>query len=427
MLTQCGDQHLRMSELADAALLTRSGMTRLVDRLEKQGLVRRERCAADGRGTYAVITPEGAARFAAARPTHIAGVRRLFLDPLKQEGAARARRGVRRRARRDLGPEPPRAPRLVYRSRRECAPRRNSQVGARPCRWRSRASACRPARARASSPRIAVCSLFAVAGAHAADAAARAPERLRHGRLLCALRGLPARPPEPRRPPALEPVRVLGPAVGRRSAVGRPLPAGARRLRPPRARDRDGRRSSRSTTCSRRSRRTRSRACSAPAGWARSTRASRSASRGYLLARSQALGLLTGAAWLAASVAAAQYAVHREGRGASPLVLAGALALSILGGSQQLTAVAATSALVVLVLQLRWRGLAIFAGAGARRARPRRRRAAAAARARLALDRRRTASSTPRASARSAGPTRSSSSARSGRTPASSRRSTRAR
>jgi hypothetical protein len=85
---------------------------------------------------------------------------------------------------------------------------------------------------------------------------------------------------------------------------------------------------------------------------------------GYLLARSQALGLLTGAAWLAACVAAAQFAARREGRGASPLPLAAALALSILGGSQQLTAVAATAALVVLVLQLRWRGLAIFAGAG---------------------------------------------------------------
>jgi hypothetical protein len=84
----------------------------------------------------------------------------------------------------------------------------------------------------------------------------------------------------------------------------------------------------------------------------------------YLLARSQALGLLTGAAWLAACVAAAQFAARREGRGASPLVLAGALALSILGGSQQLTAVAATAALVVLVTHLRRRGLAIFAGAG---------------------------------------------------------------
>jgi len=85
VLSESGDQNLRMSELADAALLTRSGMTRLVDRLEKQGLVRRERCAADGRGTYAVITPEGLARCEAARPTHIAGVRRMFLDPLKKK------------------------------------------------------------------------------------------------------------------------------------------------------------------------------------------------------------------------------------------------------------------------------------------------------------------------------------------------------
>jgi hypothetical protein len=84
---------------------------------------------------------------------------------------------------------------------------------------------------------------------------------------------------------------------------------------------------------------------------------------GYLLARSQALGLLTGAAWLAACVAAAQFAARREGRGASPLVLAGALAMSILGGSQQLTAAAATAAILLLVMQLRWRGLAVFAGA----------------------------------------------------------------
>lgn len=85
VLSESGDQNLRMSELADAALLTRSGMTRLVDRLEKQGLVRRERCPADGRGTYAVITPEGEARYAEARPTHIAGVRRMFLDPLRKK------------------------------------------------------------------------------------------------------------------------------------------------------------------------------------------------------------------------------------------------------------------------------------------------------------------------------------------------------
>ena len=56
---------------------------------------------------------------------------------------------------------------------------------------------------------------------------------------------------------------------------------------------------------------------------------------------------------------------RKEGRGGSPLVLSATLALSILGGSQQLTAVAATASLLLLVLQLRWRGLAVFAGAAA--------------------------------------------------------------
>jgi len=49
---------LRMSELADRALLSQSGLTRLVDRLERAGCVERVRCAADRRGLYAVITPD---------------------------------------------------------------------------------------------------------------------------------------------------------------------------------------------------------------------------------------------------------------------------------------------------------------------------------------------------------------------------------
>jgi DNA-binding MarR family transcriptional regulator len=69
---------MRMSELADSALLSRSGLTRLVDRLE--GLLKRERCASDARGLFAEITPEGRRVFAAARQTHLGGVRRLFLD-----------------------------------------------------------------------------------------------------------------------------------------------------------------------------------------------------------------------------------------------------------------------------------------------------------------------------------------------------------
>ena len=73
---------LRMSQLADGVLLSRSGLTRLVDRLQKRGLVARADSPEDGRGCLALITEEGRELFAAARRTHLAGVRRLFLEPL---------------------------------------------------------------------------------------------------------------------------------------------------------------------------------------------------------------------------------------------------------------------------------------------------------------------------------------------------------
>jgi DNA-binding MarR family transcriptional regulator len=79
------DGRMRMSELADSVLLSRSGLTRLVDRLERQGLLRRERCASDARGLFAEITDEGRAAFAEARKTHLDGVRRLFLDRFSRD------------------------------------------------------------------------------------------------------------------------------------------------------------------------------------------------------------------------------------------------------------------------------------------------------------------------------------------------------
>jgi len=75
-------RRLRMSDLSRSALVSPSGVTRLVDRLERDGLVDRERCPEDGRGYYAVLTEEGEQRLRAARATHLAGVRRLFLDRL---------------------------------------------------------------------------------------------------------------------------------------------------------------------------------------------------------------------------------------------------------------------------------------------------------------------------------------------------------
>jgi DNA-binding MarR family transcriptional regulator len=69
----------RMAELADSVLLSRSGMTRLVDRLVKHGLIERDPCTDDGRGCYAVLTPKGSEVLETARPTHLAGVRERFL------------------------------------------------------------------------------------------------------------------------------------------------------------------------------------------------------------------------------------------------------------------------------------------------------------------------------------------------------------
>lgn len=81
-LADAADGQMRMSAIADGLLLSRSGLTRLVDRLERRGLVDREPCPDDARGTLAVLTPSGRERIEAARPDHLAGVRRHFLDLL---------------------------------------------------------------------------------------------------------------------------------------------------------------------------------------------------------------------------------------------------------------------------------------------------------------------------------------------------------
>ena len=60
---------LRMGELADRLLLSRSGITRLVDRLARQGLIERERCKDDGRGYYALLTDAGSRLLASRAPT----------------------------------------------------------------------------------------------------------------------------------------------------------------------------------------------------------------------------------------------------------------------------------------------------------------------------------------------------------------------
>jgi DNA-binding MarR family transcriptional regulator len=87
-LAEAPERRLRMAELADAVLLSRSGVTRLVDRLEGAGMVVRERFDGDGRGVVAVITTKGVDTLRAAARTHLAGVVRHFVEHLDRDELA---------------------------------------------------------------------------------------------------------------------------------------------------------------------------------------------------------------------------------------------------------------------------------------------------------------------------------------------------
>ncbi|WP_237101538.1 MarR family winged helix-turn-helix transcriptional regulator [Nonomuraea sp. MG754425] len=90
-LAQAPHRRLRMNDLADRVLLSRSGLTRLIDRLQRDGLVAREACADDARGLYAVLSDLGAARLAEATPTYLRGIRSRFLDLLSAGELAQVR------------------------------------------------------------------------------------------------------------------------------------------------------------------------------------------------------------------------------------------------------------------------------------------------------------------------------------------------
>lgn len=82
------DQRLRMSDLAAQVTLTASGLTRVVDRLEAAGYVRRESCPTDRRGSFAVLTPAGLRVAQAAVPSHVEQIDAIFgavLDDQERE------------------------------------------------------------------------------------------------------------------------------------------------------------------------------------------------------------------------------------------------------------------------------------------------------------------------------------------------------
>ena len=87
-LARAPEHRLRNIELAKAVVLTRSGVTRLVDGLEKDGLVTRCSCPEDKRGTLVKLTDEGLRRLREAAVTQLDGVRELFLERIGPEGRA---------------------------------------------------------------------------------------------------------------------------------------------------------------------------------------------------------------------------------------------------------------------------------------------------------------------------------------------------
>jgi DNA-binding MarR family transcriptional regulator len=87
VLSEADDGRLRMSELAKRVVLSRSGVTRLVDRMERQGLVQREQCPADRRGYETVITAAGRKVLEDAWPVHARGVAQHFAQHLSGEEA----------------------------------------------------------------------------------------------------------------------------------------------------------------------------------------------------------------------------------------------------------------------------------------------------------------------------------------------------
>jgi len=81
-LSEAPERRLRMSELADDTVASRSRLSHQITRMETSGFVARESCPTDRRGAFAVLTAAGTARLAEAAPAHVESVRRVLMDAL---------------------------------------------------------------------------------------------------------------------------------------------------------------------------------------------------------------------------------------------------------------------------------------------------------------------------------------------------------
>lgn len=84
-LAETPDRRKRMAELADGMVVTRGGVTRLIERLETDGLVERGPCASDGRGTEAILTEAGLERLRAASKVHLRGIDDYYFERVSEE------------------------------------------------------------------------------------------------------------------------------------------------------------------------------------------------------------------------------------------------------------------------------------------------------------------------------------------------------
>ena len=90
-LSEAPEQRLRMTDLADATSQSRSRLSHQISRMEQRGLVRRDDCEGDKRGTFAVLTQGGAEAIGRAAPSHVQNVRRHFVDRLSPGQLAEVR------------------------------------------------------------------------------------------------------------------------------------------------------------------------------------------------------------------------------------------------------------------------------------------------------------------------------------------------
>jgi DNA-binding MarR family transcriptional regulator len=90
-LDQAPGGQLRLQKLISSALMTKSGVTRLIDRMEAAGLVSRAHCPMDRRGAYAVLTDAGREKLRRASPIHLRGIEAHFARHLDPERAATLR------------------------------------------------------------------------------------------------------------------------------------------------------------------------------------------------------------------------------------------------------------------------------------------------------------------------------------------------